>query len=182
MQRHLAPITPCNSLHYPSPSSARHNAYSAVMSCALPPTEIIPRLYISDLSAAENASTLLSLGITHVVSAMRGRVLFPKGIALQHLQLPLEDSPFAELASLLPSSTAFLTNALRDPNARIIVHCAQGISRSTSVVCGFLVAAYGWTPEQALQYVKSKHKFADPNPGFVSQIGEYAATLRKVPR
>ncbi|KAH9950235.1 protein-tyrosine phosphatase-like protein [Amylocystis lapponica] len=147
-----------------------------------PPTEIIPRLYISDLTAAECPKTLATLGITHVVSAMPGTVMLPPGLAIQRLQLPVHDSPFAELAELLPSATAFMADALCHPNSRVLVHCMQGVSRSSSVVCAFLIAQYGWTPERALQYLKERWRQADPNPGFVSQLREYALSLRGAPR
>ncbi|EMD38111.1 hypothetical protein CERSUDRAFT_34809, partial [Gelatoporia subvermispora B] len=154
-------------------STSRHAAPSPSMH-SLPPTEIIPRVYVGDINAAENAATLASLGITHVLSAMRGHVAIPPGFPIEVLQLPLQDSPFAELAGFLPRATAFLSTALRNPHARVLVHCVQGVSRSSSVVCAFLIAQYGWTPEQAVQYVKSKRPNAQPNPGFVSQLKEYA--------
>lgn len=159
---------------HPSPSSHFGTRYPPT----LPPTEVIPRLYLSDISAAESSSTLRALGITHIVSAMFGLVALPHGVPVQQLQIPLQDNPFAELAEHLPRSTAFIADALRDPHARVLVHCVQGISRSTSVVCAYLIAHYGWTPAQAVHYVKSKRSLADPNPGFVSQLGEYAASLR----
>ncbi|KAI0080547.1 phosphatases II [Panus rudis PR-1116 ss-1] len=143
-----------------------------------PPTEIVPRLFVSDISAAESSSTLRSLGITHILSAMPGMVAVPRNPNLHHFQIPLQDNPFAELAAHLPQATAFISDALRDPQARVLVHCVQGISRSTSVVCAYLIAQYGWTPAQAVQYIKSKRSLADPNPGFVSQLGEFAESLR----
>ncbi|OSX65382.1 hypothetical protein POSPLADRAFT_1179082 [Postia placenta MAD-698-R-SB12] len=145
----------------------------------LPPTEIVPRLFIADLAAAESAHTLLTLGITHVLSAMNGRVHLPPAIPLERLHLPLQDSPFAELAAHLPASTSFVADALRDPNARVLVHCAQGISRSSSIVCAYLIAKNGWSPDHALQFVKNKYSIAEPNPGFVMQLGEYARSLQK---
>jgi len=105
--------------------------------------------------------------------------MLPPAIPIERLHLPLQDSPFAELADYLPSSTAFVANALRDPNARVLVHCVQGVSRSSSIVCGYLIAKYGWTPERALQFVKSKYSQAEPNPGFIMQLGEYARTLQR---
>jgi len=141
-------------------------------------TEIIPRLYISDLALAEDAAALSTLGITHLISAMRGFVDVPKGLAIHRTQVPLDDFPFSELAAHLPVTTTFLHNALRDPNAKVLVHCVQGISRSASVVSAFLIAEYGWTPAQAIQYIKSKRRTAEPNFGFVSQLQEYANSLR----
>jgi len=146
-------------------------------------SEIIPRLFISDLSFAENATCLSSCGITHIVSAISGSVLIPPESALQpqprHLQIKVEDFPFAELAAHLPVTTAWIREALRNPDARVLVHCAEGISRSVSVVAAFLIAQCGWTPSQAVQYIKSKRRAADPNFGFIQQLGEYAKSLKR---
>ena len=169
-------ITPA----YPSPSQA-YNYQQRFLTGA---TEIIPRLYISDLSFAENPSCLSSHGITHIVSAISGRVLIPPESALhphpqpRRLHIRVEDCPFAELAAHLPMTTAWIRDALRSgPDTRVLVHCAEGISRSVSVVAAFLMAQYGWTPTQAVRYIKSKRRAADPNFGFVQQLGEYAKSL-----
>jgi atypical dual specificity phosphatase len=94
-------------------------------------------------------------------------------------QIHIEDNPFAELAAHLPSSTAFIREALRDPEAKVLVHCVQGISRSASVVCAFLMAAYGWAPAKAVTFVKTKRWIAEPNFGFVAQLHEYEKTLQQ---
>lgn len=121
---------------------------------------------------------LKALGVTHILSAMRGSVYIPCDLGLRHIQISIEDLPFAELAAHLPNTTSFIVDAMRDPNARILVHCMQGVSRSASVVAAYLMAVYGWTPQQAVLFVKSKRKAADPNSGFVAQLGEYAESLR----
>jgi len=155
----------------PSPVSRSPLRHSA---CA---SEIIPRLYISDLSTAESLASLSALGITHVLTTMSGRVTIPSHIYTT--QIHIEDSPFAELAAHLPSTSAWIREALRsDPNARVLVHCAEGISRSTSVVTAFLMAQFGWGVERAVAVVKSKRKIADPNFGFVQQLHEYEEVLR----
>ncbi|KAI0332523.1 phosphatases II [Cubamyces sp. BRFM 1775] len=152
-----------------------------------PPTEIVPRVYVGDLAAAENPQVLATLGVTHVLSAMCGHVALPPSTALPHLgphrtlqrlQLPLQDSPFSELAAFLPRATAWIGAALRDPSARVLIHCAQGVSRSASVAAAFLISHYGCTPDQAVQLVQAKRPCAQPNPGFVSQLGEFYQTVR----
>jgi len=55
----------------------------------------------------------------------------------------------------------------------------KGVSRSASIVAAYLMAVYGWTPQQAVHFVKSKRRTADPNSGFVAQLGEYAEALRR---
>lgn len=91
------------------------------------------------------------------------------------MHVKLEDLPFAELAAHLPSTTAFIRDALRSsPEARVLVHCSEGISRSVSVVAAFLMAQYRWSPNDAVEYIKSKRRIANPNAGFVQQLHEYA--------
>jgi atypical dual specificity phosphatase len=142
-------------------------------------TEIVPRLFISDLTMAENPAVLASFGITHVLSVMPGFIALPSDPPLHHAQIPLEDLPFVELVAHLPGTTAFIANALRHHSARVLVHCGEGISRSPTIVCAYLIAQYGLTPAQAVQFVKSRRRVADPNPGFVAQLYEYAEAVRR---
>lgn len=165
---------------YPSSSSSSSTTASEV-STQSELTEILPNLYISDLNVAECHSTLSSLGITHVLSAMSGTVQIPPTLPIRTLQIPLLDTPFAELAAFLPSTTDFLTDALRDKNAKVLVHCVKGVSRSASVISAYLIARHGWTTDQAVNYVQSKRMNAQPNRGFISQLDEYARSLKQSP-
>ncbi|KXN87187.1 Dual specificity protein phosphatase 26 [Leucoagaricus sp. SymC.cos] len=142
-------------------------------------SEIIPRLYISDLSFAENPVCLAQYKITHILSTLPDKIFRPPPTLLPvqpaRLQIEVEDLPFAELAAHLPTTTAWIREALsRDPQARVLVHCVEGISRSVSVVAAFLMVQYNWSPNEAIQYIKSKRRVAEPNFGFVSQLHEYA--------
>ncbi len=144
-------------------------------------TEIIPGLYISDLAFAENPACLSSHRITHILSALPDAIYVPPATLLHphpppvRLQVRVEDFPFAELAAHLPQTTAWIGDALsRDPNSRVLVHCVEGISRSVSVVAAYLMAHFGWTPNEALKFIKNKRRVAEPNFGFVQQLHEYA--------
>ncbi|KAF9256900.1 phosphatases II, partial [Marasmius fiardii PR-910] len=146
--------------------------------------EIIPRLFISDLAFAENPNLLAANRITHVLSILPERISIPSSFysSSSHglrerirMQVCVEDFPFAELAAHLPATTKFIRDGLRgfSGEGRVLVHCAEGISRSVSVVAAFLMAQHGWTPGEAVAYVKEKRKIANPNPGFVKQLYEY---------
>ncbi|KAK2463873.1 hypothetical protein APHAL10511_004178 [Amanita phalloides] len=144
-------------------------------------TEIIPHLYISDLSFAENPACLSSHRITHILSALPEAIYVPPATLLHphppptRLQIRVEDFPFAELAVHLPRTTEWIGDALtRDPNARVLVHCIEGISRSVSIVAAYLMAHFGWTPSEAVKFIKNKRRAAEPNFGFVQQLHEYA--------
>jgi predicted protein tyrosine phosphatase len=144
-------------------------------------SEILPRLYISDLQTAEDAALLSSVGITHVLSAIPGHVALPPTLTAHAAQVPLHDAPFAELAAHLPRTTRYITRALHSsPDARVLVHCAMGTSRSVAVVCGYLIATYGLQPSQALEHVKARRAAAAPNRGFIDQLHEYHRSLASV--
>jgi predicted protein tyrosine phosphatase len=170
------PISPAS---YASSSYAPPSCDSRHRDAARGASEILPRLYISDLSFAENPASLSAYGITHVLSTLSDTIHIPTvHPPPKRLQIKVEDFPFAELAAHLPTTTAWIRDAIKSsPDARVLVHCGEGISRSVSVVAAFLVATYGWTPVEALQYIKTKRRVADPNFGFVQQLGEYARSL-----
>ena len=168
--------------HYPSHPQPYHSTSTATTSTpsASSPhvSEILPRLYISDLQTAEDPAALAALGITHVLSAMPGRVALPQTLLPHATQVPLHDAPFAELAAHLPRTTRYITRALRaGPEARVLVHCAMGASRSVAVVCGYLIAMHGLHPTQALEFVRARRTAAAPNRGFVDQLHEYHRSL-----
>lgn len=141
-------------------------------------SEIVPgKLYISDLAFAEDAVHLTKYGITHVLSTIQDKVTIPPTsqmtYAIKHKQVSVADFPFAELVSFFPETSTFIANALSS-EGKVLVHCHEGISRSCSVVSAYMMQKYGMSPKEALAYVKSKRKVANPNLGFVQQLNEYA--------
>lgn len=52
----------------------------------------------------------------------------------------------------------------------VLVHCAYGISRSASIVIGFLMLENGWSRKQAIEYVSQRRKIIAPNDGFMDQL------------
>ena len=55
-------------------------------------------------------------------------------------------------------------------NKNVIVHCAAGISRSSSLVIAYLMIENRWSYEEAYNYVRSKRSIINPNIGFVKQL------------
>lgn len=170
-------LTPANPIASPGsafPFSPVHNGRSTANV-----TEILPRLFISDLAFVENPALLSSYRISHILSVMPDSIFRPPPSLLQiqpvRFQISVEDLPFSELAEHLPGTTSWIWNALSSsPEARVVVHCAEGISRSVSVVAAYLMATQGWAPMQAIDFIKSKRRTANPNFGFIQQLHEYS--------
>jgi atypical dual specificity phosphatase len=143
-------------------------------------TEIVSRLYIADLYTATNPTHLRQLRATHIVSVMPGEIDLPSWNPSCHLQLSVEDMPFFEVVPYLQRAVVWITRALAShPEARVVVHCFQGISRSSTVVAAYLIASRGLSVKEALAYLKSRRPIADPNFGFVAQLQEFADTLKR---
>lgn len=137
-------------------------------------SKIAPRLYLTCLATAQNASQLADLGITHVVSAIEDAPTFPSTHPLRTLHVSVSDNDGEDILSHLPVTTSFIRGALaEDPKNRILVHCFMGISRSTTIVIAYLIATTNMTPHEALATVRSKRTIVRPNRGFMSQLQEY---------
>jgi predicted protein tyrosine phosphatase len=55
----------------------------------------------------------------------------------------------------------------------VLVHCAQGVSRSAAVLIGWLMAREGLSYEVALAQMQAVRPQVQPNPGFVMQLREF---------
>jgi hypothetical protein len=54
----------------------------------------------------------------------------------------------------------------------VLVHCAGGVSRSATVVLGYLMARRGMTFADALGHLRGRRPIANPNAGFAAQLRE----------
>ena len=48
-------------------------------------------------------------------------------------------------------------------NQRVLVHCAAGMNRSSTICCAVLILLEGLTAEDALQRVREHHPWAKPD-------------------
>jgi len=165
-------------------------------------SQITPRIYLSDYRSARDAGKLESLGITHVISVVEFTPDLPDIIPQNHkLHIALADVAEAKILDHLDATTAFILKALAENNANKVlvshvyrqsplilkcyglkwkVHCMQGISRSATVVCAYLVATTDLTAPKSIEYVQFIRKIVCPNIGFRRQLDEYSMRYIKL--
>lgn len=117
-----------------------------------------------------DAEVFADHGITHCLSIGIEAPVHVNGV--EHRFLACLDLPETELRSVLDRSDAFLDEvaASREVGAAVLVHCNAGVSRSASIVVGYLMRRKGMSFEDALNLVRDKRKCCRPNDGFMRQL------------
>ena len=142
------------------------------------PSYIIPNLYLGS-AMCRNETVISMLKITHVISFSDypEKKLNLSDIHTLHWQI--SDSLSANLSPVLSPVVAWISKAIDEHKGTVLVHCDQGVSRSSSVVIAYLLrcsANFG-TVYGALDYVKSKRSVIRPNPSFLQQLEEYLISI-----
>jgi len=136
---------------------------------------IVPRVYISDFFTARNETEMTKLGITHMISVMEHTPTTMPNV-VRHL-VPIADRWDTNILKYLDGTTEFIRAALAENEEnKVLVHCFQGVSRSATVVCAYIIAqaANGMTAAEAIDLVREKRNMIRPNDGFRTQLAVYS--------
>ena len=93
----------------------------------------------------------------------------PELQSLRTLHVDIEDVDDVNLLQHLPAATDFIAEGLAS-SGNVLVHCAQGVSRSASLIIAHLVRSEGTDPDTALATIQRRCPSASPNDGFMLQL------------
>lgn len=129
---------------------------------------ITPYLYLGSFKEAQDLNFLQGHRVSLVVNcAQELPNVFPNNF--EYIRLDLNDHPSQSLGHVLDPIADEINRAQRAGRV-VFVHCAAGISRSSSIVIYTLMKLHGWNFERSLKFVRDLHYRTDPNPGFVQQL------------
>ncbi|MFT7807163.1 dual specificity protein phosphatase 13-like [Arapaima gigas] len=140
-----------------------------------PMDEVRPRIYIGDMWAAKDKRMLQGHGITHVLNAADGKFnvctgpSFYRDTNITYHGVEAFDMPSFDMSPFFYSAAKFIKEALRMPANKVFVHCAMGLSRSSTLVLAYLMIYEHMTLQEAITAV-SKHRNICPNSGFLEQL------------
>uniref|UniRef100_A0AAQ4R0T1 Dual specificity phosphatase 19 n=1 Tax=Gasterosteus aculeatus aculeatus TaxID=481459 RepID=A0AAQ4R0T1_GASAC len=121
--------------------------------------------------AAHDADTLQRHKVSHVLNVAYGVAnLFPDQYVYK--ALPILDLPDTDITAYLGECSSFVDRA-REKGGVVLVHCNAGVSRSTSIVIGYLMMREGLTFDEAYGQAKAARPSIRPNPGFHQQLRGY---------
>lgn len=137
------------------------------------PSMILPWLYLGNYESATSSFELLqSLNISYIVNASNFYHNAFERQGIKYLSVPVDDLDEEPIHSYFEEATEFLSEA-KSAGKSALVHCAAGVSRSTTLVLSFLMATLSLSLSQACTLVRTSRPIVDPNSGFVKQLLEY---------
>ena len=125
---------------------------------------------------SDNMAQVARAGITHIID----------------MQIEFDDTPLADVhgievlwnptdddfepkpASLLRSGVEFAEEALKDPGAKLLIHCAAGVHRAPMMALAVL-GSMGWDLEDAMRMIEGKRAVADFADVYVESVEKYLA-------
>ncbi|KAK7135113.1 hypothetical protein R3I93_018271 [Phoxinus phoxinus] len=139
--------------------------------------EVRPGIYIGDMYAAKDKRMLQSLNITYVLNAAHGKLNVNTGASyyrdtkITYRGVEAFDMPSFDLSPFFYSAAKFIKSAMSTPGGKVLVHCAMGLSRSSSLVLAYLMIHEDMTLVEAIKAV-ALHRNICPNSGFLEQLRE----------
>eukprot|EP00656_Telonema_subtile_P004241 TRINITY_DN11924_c0_g1_i2.p1 TRINITY_DN11924_c0_g1~~TRINITY_DN11924_c0_g1_i2.p1 ORF type:complete len:140 (+),score=17.64 TRINITY_DN11924_c0_g1_i2:189-608(+) len=110
------------------------------------------------------------------VDASNGRS-HAKFNGLLYHEARLNDVDSADLLSVLRDVVGFIDQARESEDAKVLVHCFRGLSRSVALCVGYMVSERGEyagdTVQEALAMVQEHRAEAQPNAGFMEQLEQW---------
>ncbi|XP_057320255.1 dual specificity protein phosphatase 19 [Microplitis mediator] len=125
---------------------------------------IIPGLFISSQDPVYNLDILESHGIKNILSlGINPEVKFPD---INYYYVDILDLPEFDLFKVLNECIKIIHENISE---NILVHCNAGVSRSPTIVLGYLMACKKLSYTQAYDFVKNI-RYIRPNDGFVNKL------------
>jgi cellulose biosynthesis protein BcsQ len=134
-------------------------------------------LYISDLESAEDQQLLDGNSVTHAINLVwndKSKLLS----SITYFNASLRDNLDCEIIDTWKEVSEFIESSLKtNSSANFLFYCKKGVSRSVSVMIGYMMNKYKITMKDALNIIKIKKTNIDPNLSFLGQLKTYEESL-----
>ncbi len=137
---------------------------------------ITKHIYLGNKHIAKDIDQLKELGITHIVNCAVELDYITKlyDDNFDWIWLPMEDcSMTGNVKDHIEQTVKYIDDAVQNNN-KVLVHCAAGISRSSSIVIAYLMYKNkNATFDEVYDHVASKRSCCRPNSAFREQLREF---------
>ncbi|XP_051148618.1 protein-tyrosine-phosphatase MKP1-like [Andrographis paniculata] len=143
-------------------------------------SRILDHIYLGSDAIAKNREILRRNGITHVLNCVGFSCPEYFKNDLVYKTLWLQDCPSEDITSILYDVFDYFED-VQEQGGRLLVHCCQGVSRSTSLVIAYLMWKEGQSFDDAFQHVKEARGIINPNVGFACQLLQCQKRVHALP-
>eukprot|EP00301_Raphidiophrys_heterophryoidea_P003162 c11440_g1_i1.p1 GENE.c11440_g1_i1~~c11440_g1_i1.p1 ORF type:complete len:489 (+),score=71.53 c11440_g1_i1:102-1568(+) len=148
-------------------------------------SEVAPHIFLSSHKIAESLDELKKFEITHVLNLAAGvcdnSFANNPEIKLTYMSLDLADGPSEDIICYVYDCIEFIDSAINS-GGNVLVHCWQGVSRSTSMVVAWIMLKQRLAYDETLTNVRKVRSVARPNTGFMCQLLDWGIRLNKGPK
>lgn len=139
--------------------------------------EVVPGLFISGMLPACEESLIRERGITRVIRCGEKDDFIAYGHHkdVEYMDIVIEDSLQAHFTQeLLDKCVEFISC-----DAKTLVHCWAGVSRSATIVVAWLIACRGMGVREARLHTKAARAVIAPNKTFMKDLVKYHCIVSK---
>jgi len=142
--------------------------------CPVVPTEILPGLYVGPKSFKGSLSWFRDNLVSHGVCVCHSKSLQLANLIpvenYKHINIADDSRAQVDFAENFEETVRFIHSARVNPDNAVYVHCLKGISRSSTIIIVYLMAACNMSSEDAFKYAMFQRDWIFPNEGFLQQI------------
>ena len=134
--------------------------------------QINEKIYLGNYDGQREKFKLKDYGITGIlVCGSYLSSLHPEDFT--YLVIQIDDSLNQKITDFFDQAFNFI-----EKYEKVYVHCAAGISRSSSFVIAYLMRKNTWSYDKSFEFVQEKRCIICPNSNFVKQLKEYEIKLK----
>ena len=142
---------------------------SYMRSFMTPMHNIDTMLFLGGLTGASSKPDLLNNNIQCIVQALSDASYVKVFPEFEYHRIQIDDHPQADMLPHLVGALRFIYEA-HALGKNVFVHCAAGISRSTTIASAYMMAKYSLPFEEVLERIRLVRHCAMPNEGFQRQL------------
>eukprot|EP01083_Nonionella_stella_P084136 232828_1 len=144
------------------------------------PSCIVDRkLYLGSVNHAAMAAAIDGLNIGYIVNATDHEKCYfedDEEHKVEYFRIPIHDQEDENISQYFDNVFQFMDVAMESDKA-VLVHCSAGISRSSTIVIGWIMKTRQMTFNVARDFVKDKREVIWPNKGFERQLRVFEREL-----
>lgn len=146
--------------------------------------QVDAHIFIGNSKVAQDGNFIKEQGITNIINCAKELPNFlESNQSLHYLNLGLDDSTDQlsqedDLYRVVEVAYRYIFSVLRNnQNAKFLIHCHAGISRSASITIYYLMRKEGITYDVALNKLKDIRPIISPNQWFEKQLRDMSMVL-----